>query len=97
MRGANSRRGILIILTRSGVASIPIKNTTIPAIKSDHPKEYTNVPSVAKSSGPGFNPRSISAPAITAAGEEPGTPNVTNGIIAAGAAELLAISDAVTP
>ena len=36
-------------------------------------------------------------PAITAAGEEPGTPKVTNGIMAAGAAALLAISEAVTP
>ena len=50
-----------------------------------------------KSSGPGFKPRSMSAPAMTAAGDEPGTPSVTNGIIAAGAAALLAISDAVTP
>ena len=63
----------------------------------DHPKEYTRTPSVANNSGPGFRPLSINAPAITAAGDEPGTPSVTRGIIAAGAAELLAISDAVTP
>ena len=34
---------------------------------------------------------------MTAAGDDPGTPSVTKGIIAAGAAALLAISDAVTP
>ena len=30
--GASSRRGIFMILTNNGVASIPIKNTTIPAM-----------------------------------------------------------------
>ena len=39
IRGAKSLSGILIILTRIGVASIPIKNTTIPAISRDHPNE----------------------------------------------------------
>ena len=74
-----------------------MKNTTIPAINKDHPNEYTSVAFVPNSSGPGFKPRSINAPAITAAGADPGTPNVTSGIMAAGAAALFAISDAVTP
>src|SRR6056300_526925 len=95
--GARTLSGILIILVNRGVANIPTKNTTIPAINSDQPNEYTKEPSVAKSSGPGFNPLNINAPAITAAGADPGTPRVTNGIIAAGAAALLAISEAVTP